>query len=43
MSRDFDKFPDDENGNVLWQMAEDGDDLIKRMKLSIQLPFKAKN
>ena len=27
MSRDYQQFPDDDNGNVLWQMAEDGDDL----------------
>ena len=27
MQRDPALFPDDENGNVLWQMAESGDDL----------------
>ena len=27
MARDYDKFPDDENGHVLWQMYQDGDDL----------------
>ncbi|MCL2523315.1 MAG: ribonuclease E inhibitor RraB [Betaproteobacteria bacterium] len=27
MSRDYQRFPDDENGDILWSMAEDGDDL----------------
>ena len=27
MQRDFNLFPDDENGDALWQMAESGDDL----------------
>ena len=27
MTRDFEQFPDDDNGNLLWQMQEDGDDL----------------
>ncbi|WEN13941.1 ribonuclease E inhibitor RraB [Rhodanobacter sp. AS-Z3] len=27
MNRDPQRFPDDENGNALWQMAEAGDDL----------------
>lgn len=30
MSRDYEQFPDDDNGNVLWQMHEDGDDLEDR-------------
>ncbi len=24
MTRDYELYPDDDNGNVLWQMAEDG-------------------
>ena len=27
MTRDYQQFPDDDNGNVLWQMHNDGDDL----------------
>ena len=27
MTRDYQQFPDDGNGNVLWQMHNDGDDL----------------
>ncbi|HHP8720457.1 TPA: ribonuclease E inhibitor RraB, partial [Acinetobacter baumannii] len=29
MNRDYEQFPDDDNGNVLWQMVEDGDDLTE--------------
>lgn len=41
MSRDFDKFPDDENGNVLWQMAEDGDDLIEAHEIEYSIAFQS--
>ena len=27
MTRDYEQFPDNDNGNVLWQMVEDGNDL----------------
>ena len=41
MSRDFDKFPDDENGNVLWQMAEDGDDLNEAHEIEFSIAFQS--
>ena len=41
MSRDFDKFPDDENGNVLWQMAEDGDDLMEAHEIEYSIAFQS--
>ena len=39
MTRDYEQFPDDDNGNVLWQMAEDGDDLteLHEIEFSISL------
>ena len=27
--RDLELFPNDDNGDVLWQMAQDGDDLTE--------------
>ena len=32
MSRNYELFPDDDNGNVLWQMIEDGNDLTEPQK-----------
>ncbi len=42
MTRDYEQFPDDDNGNVLWQMAEDGDDLTELHEIEFQLHFKIK-
>jgi hypothetical protein len=28
MTRDFEKFPEDDNGNLLWKMHEDGGNLF---------------
>lgn len=39
MTRDFEKFPNDENGNVLWQMAEDGDDLTEAHEIEFSIAF----
>jgi regulator of RNase E activity RraB len=39
MTRDFEQFPDDENGNVLWQMAEDGDDLTEAHEIEFSIAF----
>ena len=40
MSRDFEKFPEDDNGNLLWQMHEDGDDLDEIHELEFSMYFK---
>ena len=39
MSRDYNQFPDDENGNVLWQMHQDGDDLQEAHEIEISIAF----
>lgn len=40
MTRDFEKFPEDDNGNLLWQMHEDGDDLDEIHELEFSMYFK---
>lgn len=40
MTRDFEKFPEDGNGNLLWQMHEDGDDLDEIHELEFSMYFK---
>ena len=39
MSRDYNQFPDDENGNVLWQMHQDGDDLQEAHEIEFSIAF----
>ncbi|WP_432209457.1 ribonuclease E inhibitor RraB [Acinetobacter variabilis] len=39
MARDYDKFPDDENGHVLWQMYQDGDDLEDDHEIEFSIAF----
>ena len=39
MTRDFEQFPDDENGDVLWRMAQDGDDLSKPREMNYSVIF----
>lgn len=39
MTRDFEQFPDDDNGNVLWQMAEDGNDLSLPYEVEYSIIF----
>lgn len=39
MSRDYEQFPDDDNGNVLWQMHEDGDDLDEAHEIEYSIAF----
>ena len=39
MSRDYNQFPDDENGNVLWQMHQDGDDLQEAHEIEFSIVF----
>ena len=33
MDRDYDVFPDDDNGDVLWSMQEQGDNLSKQREI----------
>ncbi|ANF82389.1 hypothetical protein A3K93_09405 [Acinetobacter sp. NCu2D-2] len=41
MSRDYQQFPDDENGEVLWQMHQDGDDLTEPHEIEFSIAFTA--
>lgn len=40
MTRDLEKFPENDNGNLLWQMHEDGDDLDEIHEIEFSLYFK---
>ena len=39
MARDLKLFPDDENGEVLWGMAQDGDDLTLSREVNFSVIF----
>ncbi|TCM68067.1 regulator of ribonuclease activity B [Acinetobacter calcoaceticus] len=39
MTRDYEQFPEDDNGNVLWQMAQDGDDLGEPHQVEFSIIF----
>lgn len=39
MNRDYEQFPDDDNGNILWQMVEDGDDLTELHEIEFSIAF----
>lgn len=39
MTRDFKIYPDDDNGNVLWQMHQDGDDLTEAHEIEYSIAF----
>ena len=39
MTRDYQKFPDNDNGNVLWQMYEDGNDLDEPHEVEFSIVF----
>jgi hypothetical protein len=39
MKRDFTKFPEDDNGDVLWNMANDGDNLAVPREIDFSLVF----
>lgn len=39
MTRDYARFPDDENGDVLWRMLEEGDDLSKPREIDFSVIF----
>lgn len=40
MIRNLEQFPNDDNGNVLWQMHEDGDDLTEPHEIEYSIAFK---
>ena len=37
--RDLKQFPNDDNGDVLWQMAQDGDDLTEAHEIEYSIAF----
>ncbi len=39
MARDYEVFPDDENGDVLWRMHEHGDNLSKQREIDFCVIF----
>lgn len=43
MTRDFERFPQDDNGEVLWQMHQDGDDLSEAHEIEYAIVFHDKD
>jgi hypothetical protein len=39
MSRNYQQFPDDENGDILFNMAKDGDNLSKKREVDFSVIF----
>ena len=39
MPRNYLQFPDDQNGDILWDMSEDGDNLAKRREVDFSVIF----
>lgn len=39
MTRDYQQFPDNDNGNLLWQMFEDGSDLNEPYEVEFTIVF----
>ncbi len=39
MNRDYSQFPDDDNGDALWNMAQQGDDLSKKRGVEFTVVF----
>lgn len=39
MTRNYELFPDDDNGNLLWQMFEDGSDLNEPYEVEFSMVF----
>ena len=39
MPRDYERFPEDENGDVLWNMSQDGDNLAKNREVDFSVIF----
>ena len=43
MQRDYVQYPDDENGDVLWRMLEDGDNLATPREVDFSVSSHQKN
>ena len=41
MDRDFSKYPNDDNGDVLWRLVENGDDLSIERDIDFSLDFES--
>ena len=41
MTRNYELYPDADNGNVLWQMHTDGDDLTEPHEIEYSIAFKS--
>ena len=39
MNRNLELFPENDNGNVLWQMVEDGNDLSEPHEVEFSITF----
>lgn len=39
MTRDYQQYPDNDNGNLLWEMYEDGDDLTEPHDIEFSIVF----
>ncbi len=39
MTRDYEHYPDNDNGNLLWEMYEDGDDLTEPHEIEFSIVF----
>lgn len=42
MTRNFEQYPDDDNGNVLWQMHEDGSEMSDFYDIEFSIAFNEK-
>lgn len=42
MTRNFELFPNDDNGDVLWEMHQDGDDLTEPHEIEFSIVFDSK-
>lgn len=43
MNRDHSKYPDDENGNALWQLIEEGDNPTQERDIEFSVAFKTED
>ena len=43
MNRDYSKFPDDDNGDSLWRMAEEGDALVEERDIEFTVIFETED
>ncbi len=43
MNRDYSKFPEDENGDALWNMVQKGDDISKKRDIEFTVIFSSED